>query len=279
MTANWKPKIGISIALGLLTQSFVFLYVNRALLFFLYLALSIVTGIFDLTNATYYSLLFLVICPLHAAYISLHYSTDVKRNWYSRWWGILIAITFLYVPIYLVRSFFYEPFSIPGSSMSPTINKGDVIVIKKYGYGNYGTYGINLWNPGLSEDKKLAKGQIYVFISPQTQVPLVKRLIGTSGDRVKIESNVVFVNDQAIDTVKTDADYTTETWKEIYEGKEYLTLRTINTKQTSFSEMVVPEDAYYFLGDHRNNSLDSRYWGFISKDKLIGEVIYIHHSK
>jgi signal peptidase I len=277
MTENWKPKIGVSIALGLLTQSFVFLYLNRGLLFFLYIALNIVTGIYDLANATYYSLLFLVICPLHAAYISHHYSTDGKRHWYSRWWGVLIAIMFLYVPIYSVRSFFYEPFSIPGSSMSPTINMGDIIVVKKYGYGNYGTYGINLWSPGLSDDIKLVKGQIYVFISPHTPVPLVKRLIGTSGDRVRIESNVVFVNDQAIATNKIDTNSITETWKEIYEGKEYLTLRTINTKQTSFPEIVVPEGSYYFLGDNRNNSLDSRYWGFISKDKLIGEVIYIHH--
>jgi len=221
----------------------------------------------------------MLLCPLHAAYISKNYQDNKTRRWYSRWWGIVTAIIFLYVPIYLIRSFFYEPFSIPASSMSPTINTGDFIIVKKYGYGNYGTYGINLWSPGLSDDKQLKKGQVYVFISPNMNVPIVKRLIGTSGDKVKIESNVIFVNGKAIETLKTDENHMTETWKEIYEGTEYLTLRTINTKETSFPETLVPENAYYFLGDHRNNSFDSRYWGAVPKDKIIGKVIYIYKSR
>jgi signal peptidase I len=279
MTTNWKPNLGIAIVLGILIQPFVFLYVNRGVVFFLYLPILTITAFFDLTHSTHYSLIFMILCPSHAAYISKNYRSDESRHWYSCWWGIATSILFFYLPILLIRSFFYEPFSIPASSMAPTINTGDFIIVKKYGYGNYGTYGINLWNPGLSDYKQLKKGSIYVFISPSMNIPLTKRLIGTAGDNIKIESNIILVNGKPIETVKTAENYETETWKENYGDSVYSTFRTIGAKTTSFSEIVVPDNQYYFLGDHRNNSNDSRYWGTVSKDKIIGEVVYIYSSK
>src|SRR5690606_7829840 len=108
------------------------------------------------------------------------------RRWFSRWWAIpAIYLSFL-LPIFITRTFFYEPFSIPASSMSPSINTGDIIIVKKYGYGSYSAYGVKLFNSENASNIDFVRGNIHAFYPPHTDVPYVKRLIGKPGDTIEI---------------------------------------------------------------------------------------------
>ena len=275
-TMEWKPKGWIAILIGIFLQPFTFLYVNKVRLFWIYFLITVVLGIADFYFNSFITISLSVICPLHA-YLSIkRYDESLKRNWYSRWWGIPSIYLAMLAPIFIIRSFFYEPYSIPASSMSPSVNLGDLIIIKKWGYRSYGTYGVSILDTEVQEKELIKRGNIYTFYPPNNDKAFIKRLIGLPGDDIEIKQGVISINEKIIQS-KIISQLPDE---DIYE--ETLGDTTYNIKITPQHrllidvELKVPEDEYFFLGDNRDRSSDSRMWGTVPSSDFIGELVYIY---
>lgn len=147
------------------------------------------------------------------------------------------AIIWALVISSLVIIFIAQAFYIPSVSMSPTLLIKDRIIVNKFIYS-------------FTEPQRQ---EIIVFKYPvQPKRKLIKRLIGLTGDKVEIKDGLVYLNDQLL-----EEDYIQE--------KDY----------RNYGPVVIPEDNYFVLGDNRNNSEDSRFWGFVPKNNIIGKAILI----
>lgn len=147
------------------------------------------------------------------------------------------AIIWALVISSLVIIFIAQAFYIPSVSMSPTLLIKDRIIVNKFIYS-------------FTEPQRQ---EIIVFKYPvQPRRKLIKRLIGLAGDKVEIKDGLVYLNDQLL-----EEDYILE--------KDY----------RNYGPVVIPEDNYFVLGDNRNNSEDSRFWGFVPQKNIIGKAILI----
>jgi signal peptidase I len=180
--------------------------------------------------------------------------------------------------VLLLRSFLVEPFRIPSGSMIPTLLIGDFILVNKF------TYGIRLpvLHTKVFELNQPHRGDIVVFRYPKNpHVDYIKRVIGLPGDKIAYYDKTVYINGQAI--TQTDVgDYKTEDENsgdmkqrlEQLESVEHAIL--INTSQPSIeAEYIVPQNHYFVMGDNRDNSNDSRYWGTVPEENLVGKAFFI----
>lgn len=275
MNINWTPKAWIAILLGVVLQAFTFLYLNRPKLFWLYFLLSCVVSIIDWKYQTLFTIIFSLICPIHAYFIAKNFKYSSERAWYSKWWGIPAIYVSFFATVFFFRSFLYEPFLFPSASMQPTINQGNYIIVKKLGYGTYGTYGLSLTSKEIASPDLMQKGKLYAFYPPHKDIPFVKRLVALPGDTVAIRGNVVTINGSAL---VTDMLYKTDqitVYEQQLNGITHL-IQRINTRPSvDMDEIAVPEKSYFFMGDNRDNSADSRLWGYVASDSIIGEVVYV----
>jgi len=283
---NWKPKGWIAILIGIVLQPFVFLYVNRPKLFWIYFTVSsVVIGIdflllinmdadsvFKHVNLSW---IFFIICPIHAYKITKSYDENQPRNWYTRWWAIPSIYLSFFLPIFLCRVFLFEPFSIPSISMSPSINVGDHVIVKKWGFGGYSTYGIDVIDTGLSGKSLVQRGKVYVFHPPHSKSPFVKRLIGLPGDLIEIKDDAISVNGKILLSELVSNLGKKTIYREENETNSYLIQRFHERFSSITSTITIPENNYFFLGDNRDNSADSRTWGTVSGDDFVGEVVYV----
>lgn len=139
----------------------------------------------------------------------------------------------------IIRVFLFQPFYIPSGSMEPTLIQGDRIIVNKL------TYRIN-------EPKR---GDIMVFKYPvNPQRDFIKRLVGLPGETVEIKDSKVYINGKPIDQSFLPT------------GLEY----------DDFAPVKIPENQYFMMGDNRNNSEDSRYWGTLPKKNIIGKAMLIY---
>lgn len=309
---TWKPQGWLSILYGLMMQPFTFLYVNKARLFWFYLMLAVFVSVLDAKlhaiadseswyQKIYFTWLVLAACPLHAYFISRRYDKNQVRKWYASWWATLGCFALFFTALFLVRTFFYEPFSIPAQSMSPTLKPGDQVIVSKVGHGNYRYLGMQIAK--ATPTKILKVGDVIVFQYPENpQIDYVKRVIGVPGDKI-IYRNKRIVIKPACPAQLTTCPSTVEIKKEYQfsgteAGLEYEyyqeTLGDVayNTKLTptradpleryftqaggQVSEWLVPDNEYFVLGDNRDNSLDSRYWGFVPEVNVIGKVVAVY---
>ena len=199
----------------------------------------------------------------------------------------LIQITYAVLAALAIRSFMFEPFSIPSGSMYPNLKVGDYLFVSKYSYG-FSRHSLPLslpFIPGRILYEEPKRGDIVVFKTPEdNRTDYIKRLIGLPGDKIKMLSNEIIVNDEIIstkfvdnekykfiDVQKIEEKLPNNRTYNIYEFvKPFMDLDTNN-----FSE--VPEDHFFVLGDNRDNSQDSRYIGFIPKKNLVGraEIVFL----
>lgn len=274
----WKPKTWITLTFGFFFWQFVFLYINRAKYFWIYFALCVIVGVmvWDLPDGEVIFSLFYIICPLHAVYLNRNYDSDRIRPWYSRWWGLIISIAIVILLVFITRSFVIEPFRIPAASMSPNLNIGDIILVNKIGYGSYGTYGLRM---DSEKTRDLQAGRIYAFRHPKTEIAYVKRLIGMPGDDIEIRGEDVFVNGEILVTTQVSQDSESFLMEEVLDGMSYSVLRSKHRPRSINRVYSVPEDKYFFLGDNRDKSNDSRYWGFVPDKNIIGEVVYVFQHR
>lgn len=215
------------------------------------------------------------------------YEQQISKNKKSLSYKV-VSLIILVLAILLLRHSVIEPYKIPSGSMIPTLKIGDHIFVNKLAYG--------LRIPFIGEVKRWAEpetGDVVIFAPPMANGKVyVKRLIGKPGDRIRVEDNSLYVNDKLIQKVPADffpimedvgdqTQYNTEMYnlyKENLEGVEHYTLELKNRYMLyhNFSiELVVPAGAMFVMGDNRDNSEDSRVWGFASRSELRGRAMFV----
>jgi signal peptidase I len=171
------------------------------------------------------------------------------REWIE---SIIIAAA---LAIFL-RTFFFQIYKIPTTSMVPTLKPGDKIFVSKLVYGPKVPF-TSLRIPGV---RKPERGEVVVFVPPHDRKKAyIKRLIGIGGDRIVIKEGNIDINGEMVVDPKIARNYYSSQGDYGVEGKE----------------MAVPQDQYFFLGDNSRASLDSRFWGFVDGKDVVGKAIFI----
>ncbi len=194
----------------------------------------------------------------------------------------------------IVRSFLFEPFHIPSSSMKPNLLIGDYIFVAKYSYG-YSRYsfpfGFKIFEGRIFKDEP-KRGDVAVFRTPQDpSINYVKRIIGLPGDKIQVSNGTVYLNDEAIkkekDGVFIDSDSGIESRIPMFDetlptGKIIKVLdEKFNMPQDNTGIYEVPQGHYFVMGDNRDNSQDSRFLtelGYIPEENLVGRATIIFFS-
>ena len=198
--------------------------------------------------------------------------------------------------VFVLRSFLFEPFKIPSSSMVPTLLVGDLILVNKFDYG----IRLPVINKKIIEVGNPQRGDVMVFKYPKDpSQDYIKRVIGVPGDKIPYENKRLTVNGQPVEYVPMD-DYLDDE-RPVYHKQflEKLTnaphrilnmdgARTYNLSAVeefphhenctySYDEFtcIVPEGNYFMMGDNRDNSADSRYWGFVPDKNIVGKAVFV----
>ena len=183
-----------------------------------------------------------------------------KNSWRENIEAIFIAI----IIALFIRTFIVQAFKIPSGSMLETLQIGDHILVNKF------IYGIKIpFTDGTTiiPIKKPEKGDIVVFKYPEDpSVDFIKRVVAIGGDSVEIVDKKLYVNDKLVK----------ETSYAIYTDKH--TYPSVLSPRDNFKKTIVPENKIFVMGDNRDNSHDSRFWGFVSCKAVKGEAFMIYWS-
>ena len=212
------------------------------------------------------------------------------------WWLEYTAGLFPVIAIvFLLRSFLFEPFRIPSGSMLPTLHVGDFILVNKYDYG----LRLPVANTKVLEIGAPKRGDVIVFRYPvDTSIDYIKRVVGVPGDTVEYRNKVLYVNgvEQKLaaprdfideNTMVTLTEYD-ETLGDVthlvafdHRRPSWVPEGAISKKEPTCTYndagfiCKVPEGHYFAMGDNRDNSEDSRYWGFVPDENLVGRAVLI----
>jgi signal peptidase I len=197
---------------------------------------------------------------------------------YSESIGAAVAIAIL------LRAFVVEAFQIPSGSMIPTLEVGDHIFVSKF------SYGINI----PFSDSKLVdfgipkRGDVVVFKYPlDPTVDYIKRVVGLPGDRLKIDKNQIYVNDEPVTREhRGECEPSEETgsrpcdeWLEYMSGNPHRTIFSAYGIGAPMEEKRVPDGHIFVMGDNRDNSNDSRVWGFVPVELIKGRALVVWYSR
>ena len=212
------------------------------------------------------------------------YLDSIYENVKTLSYALLIAV--------IIRSLFFQPFYIPSSSMEPTLLIGDRIFVSKYSYG-YSKHSFPfsppLYNKRIFE-KKPKRGDLVVFKTPaDNRTDYIKRLIGIPGDTIQFSNNEILLNEKAIKRkiydLKTNIRCGPFNSKYNFfiealpNGIEYIAAYNKNNTYENNKIFVVPDDHYFFMGDNRDCSNDSRIdVGYVHKLNLVGKAQIIFFS-
>lgn len=187
--------------------------------------------------------------------------------------------------VLLVRSFVVEPFRIPSGSMMPTLLVGDFILVNKFAYG----LRLPVLNTKILDTGKPERGEVFVFRYPENpDMDYIKRVIGVPGDHIAYRNKVLYINGQQarqnyLGTYVGEGGGQSMTGarrlREDLLGVEHdiLVMPGRNVFGGDF-EFVVPEGQYFAMGDNRDNSRDSRAWGTVPEENLVGKAFFIWMS-
>ena len=272
------PNKWFAAALGFLSQPLGFIYLEKLKWALYYFLASILFGIIDLllerkTGYAGFSLILAIVCCIHAFKASKLINFDRNRRWYSKWWGVLLIIPIIFLSsLFSFRAFLYEPFQIPSPSMLPTLQVGDHIVVSKYGYGLYGSFGITAYSTEIGSRKKPKRGEVFVLYPPHDEHVFVERIIGLPNDVIEFSDKQLYVNGSKVETKRIEnSDIYTET----LDGNTYSVQYIRETNQFRNFKVVVPESSYFVMGDNRDNSADSRIWGMVPAKNIMGRLVLI----
>lgn len=181
--------------------------------------------------------------------------------------AVKLCYVALYVllPVVVLRSFVLEPYNIPTESMLPTFESGDKVLIEKISYGLHEP----LFHKQLLVLGKPKRGDVVVFRLPDNPgINYIKRVVGLPGDLVEYKNGRLAV------TSSSNKDVTQEIKTKVLEEIQSKIESYFDQKNREKGEWVIPEGHYFMLGDNRENSQDSRFWGFVPEENLVGKVIY-----
>ncbi|WP_293660938.1 signal peptidase I [Rhodoferax sp. OV413] len=216
----------------------------------------------------------------------------LMQPWWLDWTAGLFPVI---ITVFILRSFLFEPFKIPSGSMVPTLLVGDLILVNKF------TYGVRLpvVNIKLTEGNKPQRGDVMVFrYPPRPSLDYIKRVVGLPGDTVAYLNKRLTINGKPVDTQALpdffDED-ASQYFKQFEESLGEQPHRLLNdARRPAFVAGVdkfdgmencsytiegvtckVPEGHYFTMGDNRDNSLDSRYWGFVPDKNIVGKAFFV----
>ena len=222
---------------------------------------------------------------------SIFNKLSAQPKWIEYTGGFFPVILF----VFLLRSFVVEPFRIPSGSMLPTLHAGDFILVNKYEYG----LRFPVFNFGITEGSAPKRGDIVVFKYPlDKNIDFIKRVIGVPGDEIRYINKQLYVNGKRIEATPDGNFFDKETYtdlKQFNENLEGVVHKIVeNDKVPSMARPVqghnglnqciynmgdvvcrVPDGHYFMMGDNRDNSADSRFWGFVPKEDIVGRAFYI----
>jgi len=209
-------------------------------------------------------------------------TTAAQRVWMEvvSWFWVIVAFLF-------IEGAFVQARVIPSGSMEPTVQIGDHLIVSRFGY-DIGIPFTSIHEPLWRNPKRQ---QIIVFRAPladQGFPDFIKRCIGVPGDHIKIVGGKVYVNDKPLNEpyIKHQPDYQEYTSENFPAEAEEMAPSFVDrpewaeevAKNTVNGELVVPPGEYFMMGDNRDNSNDSRYWGFVPRSDIIGTPVMIYMS-
>ena len=175
--------------------------------------------------------------------------------------------------VLVLRSFVLEPFQIPSKSMVPTLKVGDFIVVNKW------TYGLRLpvLRSKFFDVGSPQRGDVVVFFPPHESRYFIKRLVGLPGDKISIINGTLFVNNEMIKQTKSDIESGNSRSVVMSEKlgiKQFAIQKNLRPSRLSQNfSATVPKDHFFMIGDNRDNSSDSRIWGPVPKDRIVGKAV------
>ncbi|MFZ9297199.1 MAG: signal peptidase I [Hylemonella sp.] len=216
----------------------------------------------------------------------------LAQPWWLDWTAGLFPVI---VIVFLLRSFLFEPFKIPSGSMIPTLHIGDLILVNKFHYG----IRLPVLNVKVTEGKPVQRGDVLVFrYPPKPSLDYIKRVVGVPGDEVAYLNKRLRINGQDIALAPVPEFFDTDAMrysKQFQEQLDRVTHRLlIDDDRPAFiagAEQFpqrdhcrysiegvickVPAGHYFMMGDNRDNSLDSRYWGFVPDQNIVGKAFFV----
>ena len=216
----------------------------------------------------------------------------LMQPWWLDWTAGLFPVI---LAVFLLRSFLFEPFKIPSGSMIPTLLVGDLILVNKFHYG----VRLPVINTKITEGNKVERGDIMVFrYPPKPSLDYIKRVVGVPGDEVAYLNKRLTINGQPVATSAVPEFFDESVMRYFKQHEELLgTVRhriLTDDERPAFIPGVedfphrdscrysiegvvckVPAGHYFMMGDNRDNSLDSRFWGFVPDQNIVGKAFFV----
>jgi signal peptidase I len=217
----------------------------------------------------------------------------LAQPWWLDWTAGLFPVILI---VFLLRSFLFEPFKIPTGSMIPTLLVGDLILVNKFHYG----VRLPVVHKKIIDNNPVARGDVMVFRFPSdTRMDYIKRVVGLPGDEVAYLNQKLTVNGKAVEVTPQgeffEADslrYEPQFAEQLGEVKHNILVnpRRLNSygpdpKTFPMAENCryspegvvckVPAGHYFMMGDNRDNSMDSRFWGFVPDENIVGKAFFV----
>jgi len=216
----------------------------------------------------------------------------LAQPWWLDWTAGLFPVI---IAVFFLRSFLFEPFKIPSGSMIPTLLVGDLILVNKFHYG----LRLPVLNTKITDGSKPERGDVMVFrYPPKPTLDYIKRVVGVPGDEVAYLNKRLTINGQEIKTTAVTEFFDEDVMRYFKQYEETLgehKHRLLNDDERpafvpgadefafkqnchySVEGVVckVPEGQYFMMGDNRDNSMDSRYWGFVPDRNIVGKAFFV----
>ena len=216
----------------------------------------------------------------------------LAQPWWLDWTAGLFPVI---ISVFFLRSFIVEPFKIPSGSMIPTLLVGDLILVNKFHYG----LRLPVLNTKMTDGEKPQRGDVMVFrYPPKPSLDYIKRVVGLPGDTVAYLNKRLTINGQAVPTESVPEFFDEDAMRYFKQYEEKFgtqSHRLLNDEQrpafvpgadrfpgydncnytVEGVSCKVPEGHYFMMGDNRDNSLDSRYWGFVPEKNIVGKAFYV----
>ena len=216
-------------------------------------------------------------------YLSKYTKSKLRQNIEALAFAIILAL--------IIRTFVFQPFKIPSGSMIPNLLVGDHLLVNKFVYGTK----IPFTNVEVLPLEKIKRGDVIVFTYPNNEkdpskngLYYIKRVIGLPGDDVDLDGRNLFINGEKVplDYIGTYSDDRNgqqfDEYREDLFGEEHTVIfrkgKENTTKGSYIPVTKVPEGYVFVMGDNRDNSQDSRFWGFVPMENIAGKAFIIHWS-
>jgi signal peptidase I len=187
---------------------------------------------------------------------------SAPQLWYSRWYGLLglfLLTAFVFSAFKASSEYFAKPYHIPNLSMFPTLAIGDDIYVTNLSYG----VKLPFTDSVLVSYQQPERGDVIVFKYPEDESKdFIKRVVGVPGDVVEVRDKDLYVNGVLADTSNI----------------QHTDPAIHFDRRDNFGPVTVPDHSYFVMGDNRDQSLDSRFWGFVQENKIRGKAVLIYWS-